>query len=147
LSHSRAAASVAAWCRRRSNFNVRSSAAPRTRGLMICCASATQSAGEVTTFAGNGGSAITDGIGAEAQFNNPLDIAIDETGNLYVGDNSDKIRIITPSAKVTTIGTYEDPNGGLVEFNGLYGIVVDPNGIIYVSDYANNKIWKIVSIQ
>ena len=104
-------------------------------------------AGEVTTFAGNGGSAITDGIGAEAQFNNPLDIAIDETGNLYVGDNSDKIRIITPSAKVTTIGTYEDPNGSLVEFNGLYGIVVDPNGIIYVSDYANNKIWKIVSIQ
>ena len=103
------------------------------------------SIGVVTTIAG-GGNGSDDGIGTAAGFAGPLDIAIDPGGNLFVGDQN-KIRWITSSGKVTTVNVCEDPAGNTVEFNGLYGVAFGTDGILYVSDYYNNKIWKVTSIQ
>jgi hypothetical protein len=49
--------------------------------------------GEVTTIAGNNGAGFLDGSGESAKFNEPLGIAVDKDGKIYVADcNSRKIR-------------------------------------------------------
>jgi prepilin-type N-terminal cleavage/methylation domain-containing protein len=55
-------------------------------------------AGVVTTVAGSCGSSTgsTDGNGTSARFNNPNDIAIDPSGNIYVTDSGNTIRKLTP---------------------------------------------------
>ncbi len=50
-------------------------------------------AAEVTTIAGSGTAALSDGVGIQASFNMPLGICFDGTANLYVADYmGDKIR-------------------------------------------------------
>jgi sugar lactone lactonase YvrE len=62
-------------------------------------------AGVVTTLAGTAGlSGNTDGTGAAARFNNPIGVAVDSAGNVYVADMGNAtIRKITPSGVVTTV--------------------------------------------
>jgi hypothetical protein len=62
-------------------------------------------AGAVTTLAGGGGRfGGTDGAGATvASFSNPLSIAADGGGNLYVLDGSNAIRMITSNGMVSTL--------------------------------------------
>ena len=54
--------------------------------------------GNTSVFAGSGQCGRTDGVGANATFNYPISIAIDQhTGNLFVSDQySHTIRKITP---------------------------------------------------
>src|SRR5260221_13288595 len=58
-----------------------------------------------TTFAGrvnNSGSA--DGTGSAAQFSDPLGVAVDGAGNVYVVDNGNRtIRKVTPAGVGTTL--------------------------------------------
>ena len=43
-------------------------------------------AGYVGTFAGSGTAAVTNGMGTAASFNKPTGVAVDSSGNVYVGD-------------------------------------------------------------
>jgi hypothetical protein len=73
----------------------------------------------VTTFAGSTTYGSQDGTGTSASFNNPINIAIDSSDNLYVRDLNG-IRKITPSAVVTTIVSTNDvtiPTGLAVDSN------------------------------
>lgn len=108
------------------------------------------SAGVVSTFAGstNGN---TDGIGTAAQFSNPLGVAVDANGNVYVADMStQKIRIITPDGTVSTYaGSYSGYADGpllLARFFNPTGVAVDLNGNVYVADESNDKIRKITPL-
>ena len=106
-------------------------------------------AGEVTTFAGNGSTGSTDGMGTAASFSYPYSIAVDGGGNLYVSDgHNHKIRKISPAGAVTTFagsGAAGSTNGigTAARFNFPYGIAVDGSGNVYVCDSGNNKIRKI----
>ncbi|NIP92794.1 MAG: hypothetical protein GWO24_04740, partial [Akkermansiaceae bacterium] len=61
-------------------------------------------AGTVTDFAGSGVAGFADGPGATAQFDHPVDIAIDALGNLYVADElNHRIRKVTPAGEVSTM--------------------------------------------
>ena len=59
-------------------------------------------AGEVSTLAGTAGvSGNVDAAGTAAQFDNPLGVATDSAGNVYVADHyNSAIRRITPVAGV-----------------------------------------------
>lgn len=104
----------------------------------------------VTTFAGSGTFASTDGTGLLASFKTPSGIVIDSSGNLFVGDaEAHVIRKITPAGAVTTFAGITDVPGntdgaaGVATFNDPSGLAIDTAGNLYVADAKNNKIRKV----
>jgi len=100
--------------------------------------------GTVSTLAGST-SGFTDGQGTNAQFGNPIDVALDEAGNIYVTDG--RIRKINSSGRVSTIAGnspgYRDGSTDNAQFNGPWGIVVDASGNIYICDSNNFVVRRI----
>lgn len=102
----------------------------------------------VTTIAGNGSQGYADGTGSTARFDHPYGIAVDGSGNIYVGDeNNALIRKITTAGSVSTLAgsTYgfADGVGSAAKFFGPDGVTIDGSGNIYVADAINNRIRKI----
>ena len=103
-------------------------------------------AGAVSTLAGNGTQANTDGTGTNARFYNPSGVAVLSDGNIAVADiNNNRIRIVTyPGGVVTTLAGSTagstDATGTNALFNGPQGVAVLSNGNIVVADYSNNRI-------
>ena len=106
--------------------------------------------GVVTTLAGSGKAAYADGRGAAANFHTPTGVAVDAAGVLYVADaNNNRIRKITPEGDVTTLAgsgsrAYADGRGAAASFSAPFGVAVDADGVLYVADYGNHRIRKIV---
>jgi serine/threonine-protein kinase len=107
--------------------------------------------GAVTTLAGSGTAASTDGTGLAAAFSGPMYVTLDGLGNLYVTDyGSHCIRkVVLGTRAVTTVaGTgaanFADGVNVAAAFNRPRGIVCDSNGNAYVADSMNNRIRKIV---
>lgn len=112
--------------------------------------------GTVTTIAGSGAEGSANGVGANASFHYPRQIAVDRFGSLYVADTSNSlIRKITSSGIVTTyagkistdgvngISGSDDGMAAMASFSNPEGIAVDSEGTVYVSDSGNQKIRKI----
>lgn len=106
-----------------------------------------------STIAGSGSffsPGSSDGTNQNARFDSPVDIIVDNAGNLYVADSGNNtIRKITPAGSnwvTTTIGGIAQTRGlvdGLganARFNNPSGITVDKNGTIHVVDSVNNVI-------
>ena len=105
-------------------------------------------AGVVTTFAGNTSQGNSNGTGTNASFQHPTAVVIDSSGNLFVVDNNQFIRKITPAAVVTTFagsftGGSADGTGTNATFNGPYGLAIDSSDNIYVAEIGGNKIRKV----
>lgn len=107
--------------------------------------------GQVTTVAGFAGSpAVTDGIGSAARFNNPMGVACDRQGNVYVSDNSGHVirKVVVATRDVSTfagsgfVGLVNLP-GLAAKFDGPQGLSIDPAGFLYVADSGNRAIRKI----
>ncbi len=105
----------------------------------------------VSTFAGATASGNVNGTGTAARFDGPIGVAVDSLGNVYVADSTNnEIRLITPAGVVTTLagtgtaGYVDNTTGNHAEFSYPTGVAVDSSGTIYVADFYNNRIRKIV---
>ena len=105
----------------------------------------------VTTIAGlAGGAGSSDGISSDARFNNPTGIAAGGDGNVYVADyGNNTVRRMSPAGTNWMVFTIAglagnsgstDGIGAAVRFNGPFGIAVDNNTNIYVSDSISGTI-------
>lgn len=96
--------------------------------------------GKVTTIAGKGTPGMVDGDHDEAFFNQPIDVAVDAQGRVFVSDlGNNRIRMIDGSGVVTVAGNgkrgFADGAGADAEFHGQEGIDVTPDGkTVYVAD-------------
>jgi len=117
--------------------------------------------GVVTTLAGTAGALAgsADGTGAAARFDFPSSIAVDISGNLYIGDSGNfTIRKISPTQvngvttwAVTTLAGLAgqvgsaDGTGAAARFDYPAGVVADGSGNVYVADDGNNTIRRITA--
>jgi len=116
-----------------------------------CTIRAVTPAGVVTTLAGLAGvSGVTDGTGSAARFSGPQDVAADSAGNVLVADNH-TIRRVTPAGVVTTLaGSAGSPpgsadgTGSTARLHGPEGVAVDGVGNVFVADYGNGTIRKVI---
>jgi sugar lactone lactonase YvrE len=106
-------------------------------------------AGVVSTLAGSGTVGSADGVGAKASFNEPVGVAVDASGNVYVADYANsKIRMVTSAGVVSTFagsgaqGSADGPPA-TASFNLPTGVAVDTSGNLYVADFGNHKIRKV----
>jgi sugar lactone lactonase YvrE len=120
------------------------------------------SAGQVTTFAGSelainlnaqgfpvGG--LLDGTSSKSFFNEPIGLAVDAKGNVYVADASNNaIRKINTHGQVITLAGNgvlgnQDGKGAEARFNHPSDVAVAADGTVYVADTLNHLIRKIAT--
>jgi sugar lactone lactonase YvrE len=89
--------------------------------------------GVVSTFAGQTGNpGFGDGTGADARFNDPIGVAVDTNGNVYVADYWNvALRKITPTGVVSTLaqGLSGRPQAVAVGLAGNYYLALNDNTI------------------
>jgi hypothetical protein len=107
--------------------------------------------GTVSTFSGWPGSfGSAEGIGMEARYWEPWDVAVDMEGTLFVSDTKNhRIRRVTSDGMSSRIAGssfgHVDGAGISARFRSPRGIALGPNGEIYVADTDNVVIRKISS--
>jgi sugar lactone lactonase YvrE len=105
--------------------------------------------GAVTTIAGGGTAGYRDGPAAQARFNGPIGVAVDDQGNVYVADSyNDRLRVISPDGRVRTLAGsdapgFADGQGGNAAFDTPTGITLDRHGLLLVADSGNDAIRQV----
>ena len=109
--------------------------------------------GIITTIGGNGlpGFFGDGGPATAAMVNNPLGIAVDGSGNVYVGDaNNRRVRRINTAGIISTvagngIGGYSGDGGvaTAAQLQVLWGLATDAAGYVYVCDAWNSRVRKV----
>jgi uncharacterized protein (TIGR03437 family) len=111
--------------------------------------------GNITTVAGTGAAGISgdNGPAIAAMLNAPTGVAVDSSGVLYIADNGNSVlRKVTADGVIHTIAG----DGRSYPFNGdgpalqqnlsPFRVAVDASGSIYLSDWANDRIRKLVAV-
>ncbi|PQJ11929.1 hypothetical protein CJD36_009050 [Flavipsychrobacter stenotrophus] len=106
--------------------------------------------GIIKTVAGTGTASYNgDSIAATAaHLFEPIGVAVNSTGDLFIADAwNQRVRKVTPAGVITTVaGTgvagFSGDGGSAVaaQFKNIYGIAINSNGNIIVSDNGNNRI-------
>ncbi len=110
--------------------------------------------GVVTTLAGQAGNrGSANGTGSAAQFYQPWGIAVDNAGNVYVGDSCNHtIRKVTPAGVVTTLAGLAGSTGSAdgtnrnARFNFPSQVTVDSATNIYVATDGDHTIRKLTPV-
>ncbi|MEO8369967.1 MAG: hypothetical protein ABI806_12270 [Candidatus Solibacter sp.] len=96
------------------------------------------------TSSGDGGSALQAGLGS------PLNVAVDNLGNLYLTEQSTfRVRKVNAEGIISTVAGstigFSGDGGPATQaaFGDLRGLAADQSGNLYIGDYANNRIRKV----
>ncbi len=110
-------------------------------------------AGIITTIAGTGTAGFfgDNGLATVAQLSDPYDVALDDTGNIYIADfGNQRIRKINTSGIITTYagtGTGGYTGDGVAATSvGIWNptdICTDHDGNLFISDNGNQRIRKV----
>ncbi len=108
-------------------------------------------AGVETNFAGQLSTtpASVDGPAETARFREPMGLAVDRAGQVYVADFPSTVRQITPAGLVSTLAGSPhaigsaDGRGAAARFNGVNAVAVDATGHLFVTDSANATLRRI----
>jgi uncharacterized protein (TIGR03437 family) len=109
--------------------------------------------GIISTVAGNGlaGYSGDGGPALLAMVGSPTGLAVDPSGNLYISDDSLRVRKVYTSGFITTIAgdgaRGYTGDGGVAPFatmNGPAGIALASNGNLYVADSGNSAIRELL---
>ena len=118
--------------------------------------------GNIVAFAGNGspcpgGTSVCGdgGPAASAALNNPMGVATDSAGTVYIADSGDsRVRAVNPGGTITTVAgsgdqcaSAPDPcgDGGpatAARFANPYSLVADGAGDVYVVDQSYSRVRK-----
>ncbi|MEU9982143.1 RICIN domain-containing protein [Streptomyces sp. NPDC050856] len=111
--------------------------------------------GTISTIAGTGtaGYRGDNGPAASAQLNWPRDVAVEDTGTVYVVDASNhRIRKITPDGTISTVaGTGRAGFGGdggpatSAQLNVPFGLAASSTGALYIAEYNNHRVRRITA--
>lgn len=97
-------------------------------------------------FSGDNGPAI------DAQLNQPIDVALDSFGNIYIADSfNNRIRMVNMNTKIITtiagtgVSEFSGDAGPAIDanLNKPRGVIIDLSGNILISDSGNHRIRKI----
>ena len=116
--------------------------------------------GIITTVAGRnsalGGYSGDGGPATAAELSNPMGVAFDTSGNLYIADASNNvIRMVNTTGIISTVvGNYNyghgySGDGGpatSAELWGTAGLTIDKSGNIYIADQTNCVIRKVDNV-
>jgi len=76
-------------------------------------------------------------------FENPTEVAVDSSGNVYVADNNNyRVQRFHWDPDLGDAGEYAFDSMWGVSSGGLYGLTVDSQGDVYVTDYAGYLVRK-----
>jgi sugar lactone lactonase YvrE len=111
---------------------------------------------------GSGGYSGDTGPATQAQLYYPSGVAVDDSGNVYIGDSwNNRIRKVTKATGIITtyagngylpwwttgnnppLGGYVNGPAASAELSGPSGIALDPCGNLYEADYYNNVIREV----
>ena len=109
--------------------------------------------GDITTVAGNGTAGFSgdNQLATAAQLNNPLNVAVDGSGNLFIVDfSNNRIRKVDGNGTITTVagtGTAgfngDNQSATAAQLNQPRGVAVDGSGNLFIADSYNNRIRKV----
>jgi uncharacterized protein (TIGR03437 family) len=112
-------------------------------------------AGIIQTVAGNGtlGDTGDGGPGTSAEVKSVAGLAADSAGNLYIAENSYRVRAVDASGNISTVagnGTrgYTGDGGPAIaaQLSDPQDVVVDSTGNFYVSDSSANVVRKVNAV-
>jgi hypothetical protein len=117
--------------------------------IAIMCVAGYAPAQIVTTLAGSGVAADSNGVGSAACLNRPTGVATDGVNVYVVGQGNQVMQVVISTGVVTTIAGSgvagsTDGTGTAATFSDPTGVVVDGSGNLYVADALPNKIRKVV---
>lgn len=105
--------------------------------------------GVITTVAGGGSLNEDNVLATEAQLSYPGGVAIDLAGNLYLTDQTNRVRRVS-NGVITTVAGNGTPgfsgDGGPATSAQLYlpaGVALDSAGNLYIAERGNNRIRKV----
>ncbi|GAA5032127.1 hypothetical protein GCM10011506_24420 [Marivirga lumbricoides] len=106
---------------------------------------------ELTTLAGINQAGFQDGTNQSTRFNRPIDVDVDDEGNIYVADAlNHSIRMIANGETITLAGNgssgNQNGNGSSAQFNTPVSVLAVSSSEILVGDY-NNKSIRILTIE
>jgi len=109
--------------------------------------------GTIATVAGNhtAGYAGDGGAATSASLNEPLGVAVDAAGNIYIADSfNSRIRVVAANGTITTVAgngfTGRSGDGGAATsatLNRPQGVAVDAAGNLYIADTDNHVVRKV----